>query len=151
MWCDAWVSGVTKVVELDYREPAVRGGRVTLRCRRTPPKTDRHPRMAGSEFWGWDNDEIGPATPMTGYEKPMQSQASSRSTGYAADLSQTSLPPMSAIWICRGQSKGSFMEPRCQSGDHHLVSSTAGMGLAFRKTEIRLWARCWQPPQAGLE
>lgn len=35
MWCDAWVSGVTKIVELDYREPAVRGGQVALH--RSPP------------------------------------------------------------------------------------------------------------------
>jgi len=32
------------------------------------------------------------------------------------------------------------MERRRQSGEHHLVSSMAGIGLAFRQTEIRLWA-----------
>jgi hypothetical protein len=42
------------------------------------------------------------------------------------------------------------MEPRRQSGDHHLVSSTAGMGLAFRKTEIRLWAPSCYPFRSGI-
>ena len=47
---------------------------------------------------------------------------------------------MSAIRIDRGQLKDSFVELRRQFGEHHLVSSTAGIGLAFRETEIRLWA-----------
>lgn len=33
------------------------------------------------------------------------------------------------------------MELRRQSGEHHLVSSMAGIELKFRQTEIRLWAR----------
>jgi len=40
--------------------------------------------MTAVDFWGQRNEEIGPATPMAGYEKPTQYQASSRSTGYAA-------------------------------------------------------------------
>lgn len=40
----------------------------------------------------------------------------------------------------RGQLKGSFMEPRRQSGDHHMFSSTAGIGQAFPENHRRQWA-----------
>jgi hypothetical protein len=42
--------------------------------------------------------------------------------------------------IFRGELKGCFTDPRHQSNEQHPVSSMAGIGLAFRQTEIRLWA-----------
>ena len=42
------------------------------------------------------------------------------------------------------------MEPRRQSGGHHLVSSMSDIGLAFRQTEIRLWAR-WRRPRTSAD
>jgi len=47
---NGWAAELTKISYSDFRIDAGRGRQQTLRCRRTPPKTDRHPRMTGSEF-----------------------------------------------------------------------------------------------------
>lgn len=50
----------------------------------------------------------------------------------AAHLPHAFSPLMSAMWICRDELKGCFMELRLLSGEHHLVGSMAGIRQAFR-------------------
>jgi hypothetical protein len=47
---------------------------------------------------------------------------------------------MSAIRFSRGELKGCYMELRGQFGEFSLLGSKTGIGQAFRRNEIRLWA-----------
>jgi hypothetical protein len=42
------------------------------------------------------------------------------------------------------------MALRVQSGVFSMAGSMAGMGQAFRRIQIRLWARCSRPPMSAV-
>ena len=68
----------------------------------------------------------------------------------SALLSQSCPPPMSAMCLCRGELKGSFMELRCQSGEHDLVCSTTGIRQAIQENQRRHWAPCGSSRMAAV-
>jgi hypothetical protein len=62
-----------------------------------------------------------------------------------ADLPQTFPAPMPAIRICRGQLKGSFMEPRRQFGEQHFSVQRQVSGKHFEKIIVGFGHLCIVP------
>jgi hypothetical protein len=87
----------SKITKLADPEPGTGGRQLPLHCRPPQTKTECRPRTTASEFWRWANDKIELAPAMTAMEKTVQFDCVRRPTAYAADLSQTFQPPMSAI------------------------------------------------------